>query len=81
MNKYVKYGLLGVAVIGILAAVVYFLKKNSTPLKTYETEQVAKRDIVNKVVVTGKVIPEDENRDQAPNFRNIEKVYLEEGAQ
>ena len=28
MNKYVKYGLLGVAVIGILAAVDYFLKKN-----------------------------------------------------
>lgn len=81
MNKYVKYGLLGVAVIGILAAVVYFLKKNSTPLKTYETEQVVKRDIVNKVVVTGKVIPEDEIEIKPQISGIIEKVYLEEGAQ
>ena len=28
MNKYVKYGLITVAVIGILAAIVYFLKQN-----------------------------------------------------
>ncbi len=81
MNKYVKYGLLGVAVIGILAAVVYFLKKNSTPLKTYETEQVVKRDIVNKVVVTGKVIPQDEIEIKPQISGIIEKVYLEEGAQ
>ncbi|WP_419213794.1 efflux RND transporter periplasmic adaptor subunit [Maribacter sp. X9] len=81
MNKYVKYGLLGVVVIGILAAVVYFLKKNSTPLKTYETEQVVRRDIVNKVVVTGKVIPEDEIEIKPQISGIIEKVYLEEGAQ
>mgnify|MGYP003653648534 FL=1 len=80
MNKYVKYGLLGVAVIGILAAVVYFLKKNSTPLKTYETEQVVKRDIINKVVVTGKVIPQDEIEIKPQISGIIEKVYLEEGA-
>ncbi|WP_339628502.1 efflux RND transporter periplasmic adaptor subunit [uncultured Maribacter sp.] len=80
MNKYVKYGLLGVAVIGILAAVVYFLKKNSTPLKTYETEQVEKRDIINKVVVTGKVIPEDEIEIKPQISGIIENVYLEEGS-
>jgi len=80
MNKNVKYGLLGVAVIGILAAVVYFLKKNSTPLKTYETEQVVKRDIINKVVVTGKVIPQDEIEIKPQISGIIEKVYLEEGA-
>ncbi|SEL51555.1 HlyD family secretion protein [Maribacter orientalis] len=81
MNKYVKYGLLGVAVIGILAAVVYFLKKNSTPLKTYETEQVVKRDIVNKVVVTGKVIPQDEIEIKPQISGIIENVFLEEGSQ
>lgn len=81
MNKYVKYGLLGVAVIGILAAVVYFLKKNSTPLKTYETEQVVKRDIVNKVVVTGKVIPQDEIEIKPQISGIIEYVFLEEGSQ
>ena len=57
MNKYVKYGLIGVVVIGILAATVYFLKQNSTPAELYKTETVERKDIVNKVIVTGKVIP------------------------
>ena len=81
MNKYVKYALIGIAVIGILAAVVYFLKKNSTPLKTYETETVEKRDITNKVVVTGKVIPQDEIEIKPQISGIIQKVYLEEGVQ
>ncbi|SIQ24396.1 efflux RND transporter periplasmic adaptor subunit [Maribacter ulvicola] len=81
MNKYVKYVLIGIAVIGILAAVVYFLKKNSTPLKTYETETVEKRDITNKVVVTGKVIPQDEIEIKPQISGIIQKVYLEEGVQ
>ena len=81
MNKYVKYVLIGVAVIGILAAVVYFLKKNSTPLKTYETETVVKRDITNKVVVTGKVIPQDEIEIKPQISGIIQKVFLEEGVQ
>ena len=81
MNKYVKYALIGIAVIGILAAVVYFLKKNSTPLKTYETETVEKRDITNKAVVTGKVIPQDEIEIKPQISGIIQKVYLEEGVQ
>ena len=81
MNKYVKYVLIGIAVLGILAAVVYFLKKNSTPLKTYETETVEKRDITNKVVVTGKVIPQDEIEIKPQISGIIQKVYLEEGVQ
>ena len=81
MNKYVKYVLIGTAVLGILAAVVYFLKKNSTPLKTYETETVVKRDITNKVVVTGKVIPQDEIEIKPQISGIIQKVYLEEGVQ
>ncbi|MFX0555445.1 efflux RND transporter periplasmic adaptor subunit [Maribacter sp. CXY002] len=80
MNKYVKYVLLGITVIGILAAVAYFLKKNSTPLKTYDTEEVVKKNIVNKVVVTGKVIPEDEIEIKPQISGIIEKIYLEEGA-
>lgn len=81
MNKFVKYGLIGLVVVGILAAVVYFLKKNSTPLKTYETETVSRKDIVNKVVVTGKVIPEDEIEIKPQISGIIEKIYLEEGAE
>ncbi|WP_430427797.1 efflux RND transporter periplasmic adaptor subunit [Maribacter litoralis] len=81
MNKYVKYTLIGILIIGILAAVVYFLKKNSTPLKTYETETVEKRNITNKVVVTGKVIPQDEIEIKPQISGIIQKVYLEEGVQ
>ncbi len=79
MNKYVKYGLIGVAVIAILAAIALFLKKNSNPKKLYETETIEKRDIVNQVIVTGKVIPEDEIEIKPQISGIIEKIYLEEG--
>ncbi|MEP3207786.1 MAG: efflux RND transporter periplasmic adaptor subunit [Maribacter sp.] len=79
MNKYVKYGLIAVAVIAILGAVVVFLKKNSTPKKLYETETVEKKDIVNQVIVTGKVIPEDEIEIKPQISGIIDKIYLEEG--
>lgn len=81
MNKYVKYGLIGVVVIGILAAIVYFLKQNSTPVELYKTETVERKDIVNKVIVTGKVIPEDEINIKPQISGIIDKIMLEEGAQ
>ncbi|RIV42976.1 efflux RND transporter periplasmic adaptor subunit [Flagellimonas pelagia] len=79
MNKYVKYGLIGVAVIGILAAMVYFLKQNSTPVELYKTETAIRKDIVNKVIVTGKVIPEDEINIKPQISGIIDKIILEEG--
>ena len=81
MNKYVKYGLITVAIIGILAAIVSFLKKNSTPNQIYETETVERKDIVNKVIVTGKVIPEDEINIKPQITGIIDKIFLEEGDQ
>ncbi|NAY92815.1 efflux RND transporter periplasmic adaptor subunit [Muricauda sp. JGD-17] len=79
MNKYVKYGLITVVVIGILAAIVYFLKQNSTPEQLYKTETVERKDITNKVIVTGKVIPEDEINIKPQISGIIDKIYLEEG--
>ncbi|WP_421810853.1 efflux RND transporter periplasmic adaptor subunit [Flagellimonas sp.] len=79
MNKYVKYGLIGVLVVGILAATVYFLKQNSTPAELYKTETVERKDIVNKVIVTGKVIPEDEINIKPQISGIIDKIILEEG--
>jgi len=81
MNKYVKYVLLGLVVLGILGAVAFFLKKNSTPNKLYETEELEKKDIVNQVIVTGKVIPQDEIEIKPQISGIIEKVYLEEGTE
>ena len=81
MNKFLKYGLLGIVIIGILAAIVYFLKQNSEPTQLYETETLERKDIVNKVIVTGKVIPEDEINIKPQITGIIDKIYLEEGAQ
>ncbi len=80
MNKYVKYGLIALAIIAILGAITVFIKKNNKPQKAYETEAVEKIDIVNQVIVTGKVIPEDEIEIKPQISGIIEKVYLEEGA-
>ncbi|MGB5820603.1 MAG: efflux RND transporter periplasmic adaptor subunit [Saonia sp.] len=81
MNKYVKYGLIGLVCIGILGAVAFFIKKNSTPAKLYETESLEKKDIVHQVIVTGKVIPEDEINIKPQISGIIDKIYLEEGEQ
>lgn len=81
MNKFLKYGLLGIVIIGILAAIVYFLKQNSEPTKLYETETLERKDIVNKVIVTGKVIPEDEINIKPQISGIIDKVFLEEGVE
>ncbi|RNC91842.1 MAG: efflux RND transporter periplasmic adaptor subunit [Allomuricauda sp.] len=80
MNKYLKYTLIGVVIIAILAALSFFLKKNSTPLELFKTENAERKDIVNKVIVTGKVIPEDEIEIKPQISGIIDKIYLEEGA-
>lgn len=79
MNKVVKYVLIGLVVVGILAAIAYFLKKNSTPKQLYQTESVERQDIVNKVIVTGKVIPQDEIEIKPQISGIIDKIYKEEG--
>lgn len=79
MNKYLKYTLIGLAVLGILAAMVYFLKQNSSPVELYKTESPVKKDIVNRVIVTGKVIPEDEINIKPQISGIIDKILLEEG--
>ena len=81
MNKYVKYGIIGVVSIGILWAIVQFLSANSSPTQIYETESLERKDIVNKVIVTGKVIPEDEINIKPQISGIIDKIYLEEGVE
>ncbi|NHF58345.1 efflux RND transporter periplasmic adaptor subunit [Flavobacteriaceae bacterium TP-CH-4] len=81
MNKYAKYTLIGLLTIGVLWAVAFFIKKNTTPTKLYETEELEKKDIVNQVIVTGKVIPEDEINIKPQISGIISKIYLEEGEQ
>ncbi len=80
MNKYVKWGLFIILGIGALYAITRVLKTNSKPAELYETEKASKQTIINKVVATGKVIPQEEVEIKPQISGIIEKVYLEEGA-
>lgn len=80
MKKTLIYILLFVIGVSAIIAIIRLKKTNSKAEKTYETEQLQKINITNKVVATGKVIPLEEV-DIKPQISGIiEKVYLEEGA-
>ncbi|AIY13115.1 MULTISPECIES: efflux RND transporter periplasmic adaptor subunit [Cellulophaga] len=79
MNKFLKYTLIAIFVLALLAAVTWVMKSNSKPLELYKTETATKENIINKVVATGKVIPEDEIEIKPQISGIIEEIYLEEG--
>ena len=79
MNKYVKYALIGVLVLGALWAAAFFIKSNSQGAITYETQKPFTSSIEKKTVATGKVIPEDEVEIKPQISGIIEKIFMEEG--
>jgi len=79
MKKVLKYLFIGVLVVGVLYVVARVLKTNSKPAVTYETMTLEKETITNKIVATGKVVPEDEVNIKPQISGIIEKIYLEEG--
>jgi HlyD family secretion protein len=79
MNKYLKYTLIGVLVLGALYATARIIKTNSKPVELFKTAELTKETIVNKVVATGKVIPEDEVEIKPQISGIIDKIFLEEG--
>jgi HlyD family secretion protein len=81
MNKYLKYTLLAVLALGAFYAIARVLKTNSKPAELYETEKASKQNILNKVVATGKVIPQEEVEIKPQISGIIDKIYLEEGAE
>ncbi|MFM1877823.1 MAG: hypothetical protein RLZZ241_689 [Bacteroidota bacterium] len=81
MNKYLKYTLLAILALGAFYAIARVLKTNSKPAELYETEKASKQNILNKVVATGKVIPQEEVEIKPQISGIIDKIYLEEGAQ
>tara|TARA_R110002051_G_scaffold66515_8_gene120455 strand:+ start:9450 stop:10598 length:1149 start_codon:yes stop_codon:yes gene_type:complete len=81
MNKFVKYTLIGLVVLGALWAAVFFIKSNSKSSITYETSSPFISSIEKKTVATGKLIPEDEIEIKPQISGIIEKVYLEEGVE
>ncbi|MBD0852431.1 efflux RND transporter periplasmic adaptor subunit [Maribacter arenosus] len=79
MNKYLKYSLIGILVLGALWAAAFFIKSNSKSAITYETQKPFITNIEKKTVATGKVVPEDEIEIKPQISGIIDKIYLEEG--
>ncbi|MCX2719053.1 efflux RND transporter periplasmic adaptor subunit [Lentiprolixibacter aurantiacus] len=79
MNKYVKYGLIAVLVLGAMWAAAFFIKSNSKSATAYDTKKPFTSNIEKKTVATGKVIPEDEVEIKPQISGIIDKIYMEEG--
>jgi HlyD family secretion protein len=79
MNKFVKYGLIAILVLGAMWAATYFIKTNSKSAVTYDTKTPFVSSIELKTVATGKVIPEEEIEIKPQISGIIDKIYKEEG--
>lgn len=79
MNKYVKWTLIGLLVLGVLWAASFFIKSNSQSITEYETFTPFISSIEKKTVATGKVIPEEEVEIKPQITGIIDKIFVEEG--
>ena len=77
--KYLKY--IGIALLigGILFASAFFIKSNSKSSIVYDTETLITTTIEEKIVATGKVLPEDEVNVVPQIAGIIQELYVEEG--
>jgi len=81
MKKIFKYVLIAIGVLLVLYAVARVLKTNSKPAVTYDTAVAKEETITNRVLATGKVIPEDEVLIKPQISGIIEDILVEEGDQ
>ena len=74
---------IGIALLffGIVFATAFFIKSNSKSLIDYETTTLIVATIENKIVATGKVIPEDEVEIKPQITGIIEKIIVKEAEQ
>ncbi|MEJ2584423.1 MAG: efflux RND transporter periplasmic adaptor subunit [Robiginitalea sp.] len=79
MNKFVKYGLIAILVLGAMWAATYFIKTNSKSAVSYDTKTPFISTIELKTVATGKVIPEEEIEIKPQISGIIDKIFKEEG--
>lgn len=79
MKKIIQYILIIALVLGTIYAVNRVVKTNNKPDVVFETETLKRQTIIKKVVVTGKVIPEDEVAIKPQVSGILEKIYVKEG--
>ena len=79
--KYLKY--IGIAPLlgGVLFATAFFIKSNSTSSIVYDTQTLITATIEDKIVATGKVLPEDEVNVVPQIAGIIQEILVEEGDQ
>ena len=77
--KYLKY--IGIAALigGVLFATAFFIKSNSTSSIVYDTQTLITTTIEDKIVATGKVLPEDEVNVVPQIAGIIQEILVEEG--
>ena len=77
--KYLKY--IGIAALigGVLFATAFFIKSNSTSSIVYDTQTLISATIEDKIVATGKVLPEDEVNVVPQIAGIIQEILVEEG--
>ena len=77
--KYLKYiGIISL-VGGVLFATAFFIKSNSTSSIVYDTQTLITTTIEDKIVATGKVLPEDEVNVVPQIAGIIQEILVEEG--
>tara|TARA_B100001057_G_scaffold70345_2_gene64315 strand:- start:3742 stop:4869 length:1128 start_codon:yes stop_codon:yes gene_type:complete len=77
--KYLKQVGIGLLILGVLFASAFFIKSNSKSSIVYEIETLKIETIEEKIVATGKVLPEDEVNVVPQIAGIIEEIFLEEG--
>ncbi|MAV81653.1 MAG: efflux transporter periplasmic adaptor subunit [Flavobacteriales bacterium] len=70
---------IGLLIVGVLFASAFFIKSNSKSSIVYETETLKIETIEEKIVATGKVLPEDEVNVVPQIAGIIEEIFVEEG--
>ena len=78
MKNYKKIALI-LLIIGIVFATTFFVTSNNKALVPFETTKMIKATIENKIVATGKVVPEDEVEIKPQIAGIIDKILVKEG--
>lgn len=79
MKKKLIYVFLAIIVLAAGIAVAKIIKSNKKPKQKFKTEQLKKMNIINKVVATGSVIPEEEVEIKPQIAGIISSIAVEEG--
>ena len=78
MKNYKKIAII-LLIIGIVFATTFFITSNNKALIPFETTMMMKATIENKIIATGKVVPEDEVEIKPQIAGIIDKILVKEG--